>query len=153
MATVVANVAGPPQSPSGSTVDSPTFTGTLGSGTGAVLYSGTYTPTVTGVANIAASTPLACQYERSGNIVTVSGGVTFQPTAASVITRLDISLPIASNFTLFNNLGGTAANSGTAGACAVIFGETTGKKARLEYTNAADTASRNWCFIFQYLIV
>src|SRR3990167_10996405 len=70
------------------------------------VLANTYTPTLTNVFNVAASTAYACQYMRVGNVVTVSGQVDIDPTAASTYTELDISLPIASAFTATNQLGG-----------------------------------------------
>ncbi len=62
------------------------------------VFSGTYTPTLTNVANLDASTAYRCNYIRVGNMVTVSGKVDIDPTAAATNTQLGISLPIASNF-------------------------------------------------------
>jgi hypothetical protein len=78
-----------------------------------VLASGTYTPTLSNTTNIAASAAFVCQYQRVGNVVTVSGRVNITPTAASVASELGISLPIAST-----GLSGTL--DGVAGAAARI---------------------------------
>jgi hypothetical protein len=59
---------------------------------------GTYTPTITGIANYAAGTAYSCRYIRNGNTVTVYGKVTVQPTATATITTFSLSLPIASSF-------------------------------------------------------
>jgi len=73
---------------------------------GPVIKSGTYTPTLTNVANVAASTAAVCQWMRVGSVVTVSGTVDIDPTAAGTCV-LRMSLPVASNFSAVNNAGGT----------------------------------------------
>lgn len=73
---------------------------------GPVLKSGTYTPTLTNVTNIAASTATVCQWMRIGDVVTVSGSVDIDPTAAGACV-LRMSLPVASNFTATSQAGGT----------------------------------------------
>lgn len=76
------------------------------------LY-GTYTPTVSGTSNVASSTALSAQYSRVGNTVTVSGVVTVGVSATGV-TTLELSLPVASNFSAYNQASGTTLyNSGS----------------------------------------
>lgn len=70
------------------------------------ISSGTYTPTLTNVTNVAASTAAVCQWMRVGNVVTVSGTVQIDPTAAGN-TVLNMSLPVVSNFTATTQAGGT----------------------------------------------
>ncbi|MFZ9320364.1 MAG: hypothetical protein ACO245_04795 [Ilumatobacteraceae bacterium] len=70
------------------------------------IASGTYTPTLTNVTNVAASTAAVCQWLRVGTTVTVSGTVQIDPTAAGN-TVLNMSLPVASNFTAATQAGGT----------------------------------------------
>lgn len=62
------------------------------------LAHGTYTPALTNVGNVAASTPLVFQYMRVGNTVTCSGQVQVDPTTTLLQTDLGISLPINSDF-------------------------------------------------------
>jgi len=65
----------------------------------AYALSGTYTPTVVGISNVdAVSVPAAFLYSKTGNIVTLSGLVSVNPTSASTETTFSITLPIASNF-------------------------------------------------------
>lgn len=70
--------------------------------------SGTYTPTITSVANLSSTTAQVCYYTRVGDIVTVSGFVQTQTVSDEVVTTLDISLPIASNFTSAVQLSGSS---------------------------------------------
>lgn len=71
------------------------------------IGSGTYTPTITGVTNVAATTAYVCQYLRVGNVVTVSGRIAVDATTVTTTTEVRISLPIASEFIAVGNLGGT----------------------------------------------
>lgn len=116
-----------------------------------VSTSGTYTPTLTNVTNLSASTAYSCQYIRLGNIVTVSGKVDIDPTAAG-LTKLGISLPVASNLANSNECAGTAASSGIAGQSAAILGDTTNDRAQLEYI-AVDLTNQPMYFTFTYRII
>jgi hypothetical protein len=67
-----------------------------------------YTPTLTDVTNLDASTAFALQYARVGDTVQVGGVVGANPTAAGgTMTVLGISLPVASNLGGLLDLGGT----------------------------------------------
>ena len=113
--------------------------------------SGTYTPTLTNTANIDASTPQVFQYSRTGNVVTVSGSVNIDPTAATTLTTLGISLPIASDLNSYVQCCGTAV-SRLAGAYGDIQGDTTNDRATLNFINGASTGNLAWFLTFTYLI-
>lgn len=115
------------------------------------LASGTYTPTLTNVANLDASTAFQCQYLRVGNVVTVSGRVDADPTAAGLV-QLGISLPIASNFSTANQAAGTAAAAAVAGQSAAIVADATNDRAEMQWT-AVDTANRSMYFSFTYEVI
>ena len=117
------------------------------------LVADTYTPTLTAVANVAASAAYVCQYSQVGEVVTVSGQVAIDPTAATTLTRLGISLPVPSRLTLAEQVGGTAAQPDLAGAVAAIRGDATNDRAELAYTTAADVANRIWSLNFSYRIL
>lgn len=68
------------------------------------IASGTYSPTISNTSGVAASTTRVCQWMRVGNVVTVSGSVEIDPSAATV--TFELSLPVASNFAATNQLGG-----------------------------------------------
>jgi hypothetical protein len=114
------------------------------------LASGTYTPTLTNVTNVAASANSAAQYLRVGSMVTVSGAVTIDPTAAGS-TILDISVPVASNFASVGQLAGTA-NAPAVNENAGIFANITDDRARLQFTAVA-TGNSVWYFHFTYRII
>ncbi|HEY0772069.1 MAG TPA: hypothetical protein VGD31_17205, partial [Sphingobacteriaceae bacterium] len=69
------------------------------------LVAGTYSPTLTNVANVSSSTAGVCHYSRVGNEVTMAIRVSITTTAAAS-TTLAVSLPIASNFTAVDDVVG-----------------------------------------------
>lgn len=111
---------------------------------------GTYTPTLTNVTNVAASGALTAFYIRAGNIVTVAGAVTIDPTAAGN-TVLGISLPIASNLGTANDVAGTTATSSVLEA-GIVNGDVANDRAQIVY-NATDLGNKTWRFTFMYQII
>jgi hypothetical protein len=126
---------------------------TFGQITNDTIVEGTYTPTLTNVANITASTAYACQYIRIGNSVSVSGKVDIDPTVAVTLTQLGISLPIASNFAAEENCGGTATLPLLAGIGGGILADAANDRAELKFLAGADVTNNSWFFIFQYQII
>jgi len=116
------------------------------------IVSSTYTPTLTGVANVAASTAFLCQYLRVGTFVTVTGKLDVDPTAGATLTQLGISLPIASTFAAAENCGGTAV-APVASYAGAILADVANARAELQYTTAADVANRSFGFTFGYQII
>jgi hypothetical protein len=117
----------------------------------ASLSAGTWTPTLTGVANVAASTAYVCNYMKLGDIVTASGRVDVDPTAA-VSTQLGISLPIASNFAADTNCAGTASAPGVASMSAAILGDGVNDRAQMQWI-ATDLTNQPWYFTFTYRVI
>jgi hypothetical protein len=72
------------------------------------VASGTYTPTPFAGTNMLVGNIIPAQFQwiRVGNVVSFSGSVQADPTAAGIFTSFGLSLPIASNFTSATNLGG-----------------------------------------------
>lgn len=116
------------------------------------ITSGTYTPTLTNVANLDASTAHVCQYTRVDSVVTVAGRVDIDPTLTATATQLGISLPIASNFATNDGLAGTAFCNLIANQGAAIYADATNDRAQLEYV-AVDVSNKAMFFVFQYLII
>ena len=92
--------------------------------------SGTYTPSVTNVTNIQATTPRLAQYLRVGNTVTVSGSIEIDPTATGA-SAIRLTIPVASNFANDYDCGGT-------------FSTTTGVAGAISADAATDTVTFNW---------
>lgn len=134
---------------------------TVGSGlsiTGTVVdlalatASGVYTPTLTNVANLDASTAYQCQYLRVGSVVTVSGKVDIDPTLTATSTQLGISLPIGSNIGTAEDCCGTAFSSGIASQGSAILGDAANNRAQLQYIST-DTTNQAMYFTFTYRII
>ena len=127
--------------------------GTVTGTTDQFIASGTYTPTLTSVTNVAASTAYTCQWIRVGNVVTVSGKFDLDVTAAGA-TELGISLPIASNFANASNLGGNASHhaSGVAYEGGSIAADVANDRAQV-YINAVTTSNEPWSFSFTYVVL
>lgn len=121
---------------------------------GPKLVTGTYTPTLTGVTNVASSTAYTCQYMQVGNMVTVSGQISVTPTTNNSEVTIGISLPVASNFGNSYELGGTAYKQANtdAGHGASIYADATNNRAEMDYFEThggGDTFS----FSFTYQII
>jgi len=112
---------------------------------------GTYTPTLTNVTNLDTSGASVCAYTKIGTVVTVSGRVDLDPTAAGAV-ELGISLPIASNFTDNKQCSGIAFCNTVAGQGAAILSDLTNDRASLQFV-AVDTSNRVMMFIFQYQVL
>jgi hypothetical protein len=116
------------------------------------ISSGTYTPTLTNVANLSASTAYQAQYIRIGATVTVSGRVDIDPTAATTSTQLGISLPVASNFGAVEDCAGVAFASGVAGQGAAILADAANDRAQLQYISG-DVTNQAMYFTFTYQVI
>lgn len=82
----------------GSSITVTNGAGTINLETAVAMSAGTYTPTLTGTANVEDLTAYVLSYYRVGNNVTVFGRLEIDPTTSSTTTALRLSLPIASNF-------------------------------------------------------
>jgi hypothetical protein len=118
-----------------------------------IVSSGTYTPTLFNTTNVASSTSYVATWMRIGNIVTVSGKVDIDPTAASTNTVLGISLPVASALTNESQLAGTASCAAVASLSARMLGDATNDRALLQYLNGTDIAARGWSYVYQYQVI
>lgn len=119
------------------------------------IRSGTYTPTLTNVANCAALVSAICMYTRIGKVVTVFGRVNCDPTSAATITRFRCSLPVTSTLSAgADDLAGTAVDAATSGAGTMegwrIFGDGTNDEAEFRNESISGTAARDLQFSFTY---
>lgn len=114
--------------------------------------SGTYTPTAAASSNVTTATGQAAQWTRVGNVVTVSGGVTIDPTNVSTQTSITLTLPIASTFTVIYDANGTASVRGPASAAQSMTGEVeaSGSTAVLVFWCGTDASSLVWKYTYQY---
>jgi hypothetical protein len=111
----------------------------------------TYTPTLTGVANLDTVTAYAANYAVIDGGVLVSGKFDANAAAAGALCQFGLSLPIDSDFTAEQDLGGVAFARAVAGQGAAIRADATNNRAMVEWT-AADTADRAMSFVFFYRI-
>jgi len=116
---------------------------------GMIVVSGSYLPTLYNTTNVAASTAVPVNYIRIGNVVVVSGMVYIDVTSTSG-TALGMSLPIASTFSAFTDIGGNA-GSNVESRPVRISADTTNHRARFVYT-AAQTANAVFGFTFSYRV-
>lgn len=134
-------------------------TGTLETGaltlTGGAVIAGTWTPTVAAVANVASVDAVrTCFYLRFGGQVFFVFNAEATPTAGSnTVTAISFTLPVASNFTGFNQATGTcvarrANNSQVAGD---LVANSTNDNIEIRF-GSIDTNSHNVKAIGAYLI-
>ena len=114
------------------------------------IASGTYTPTLTNVTNVTASTAYECQWYRVGNVVTVSGKVDIDVTLGAA-SELGLSLPIASGFTAEENCGGNASSDAAASLVARVKADATNDRASFVFV-AVSLTNDAYNFEFTYLI-
>lgn len=118
-----------------------------------VLSSGTWTPTLTGVANVSASSPQQGQWMRVGNTVTCSVNISITPTAAA-FTAIGITLPVASALTVDAQLCGTGSPITTATGYdpAAIYADAVNDRAEMTFM-APTTTARAWTLHFTYQVL
>lgn len=118
-----------------------------------VATSGTYTPTLGNVTNVAASTvQQAFTYIRVGSIVYVSGSVSQDATSAATLTVLSMTLPIASNFATTFDANGTAASPTSGEYAGAIISDAAGDIVALR-TFPISAANLSWRVSFMYIII
>ena len=113
---------------------------------------GQFSPTITAVTNVAAVTVQDMNYQKTGNTVTFSGRCTIDVTSASVATEVGITIPIASNFTLFTECSGVANSPDQAGLSASIRADTTNDRISLRYIAGAGTTNYEFYYSGSYTI-
>lgn len=117
-----------------------------------VAVDGSYTPTATSVANVdSVDSVLSHFWIRMGNTVFVSGVMAVDATTAGVLTRVRLSLPVASTFSAAGDCAG-AVNSGAGGAGAVVLADTANNEAEVRWF-AGSAASDTIGYSFSYQVV
>lgn len=114
--------------------------------------SGQYTPTLTGVANVASSTPLITNFSKVSDVVTVSGGIEVTPTAGATFTRIRVSLPIASNLSGSITCRGTGTSDLNSSTFVPVFirQDAANDEAEFVWTSQGTTAEDiNFVFVYQ----
>lgn len=117
--------------------------------------SGTYTPTGTNVANAGTITSDGAQWLRVGNVVTVSGKMQVLPTAGSTLTRIRITLPVASALSealVFECVGVAGVSSASAHAPGVVIANIANDEAEIQFYSMG-TGTNNVTYTFTYRVV
>lgn len=109
-------------------------------------YSDTYTPTLTGVANVTSSTPRLSFANVVNNIVSIAGELDVVPVAGSTLTKVGISLYLSSDLTNSYDLDG----GGSKGA--IITADTTNNRAELSFTSSG-TTTETLKFWLTYIVI
>lgn len=117
------------------------------------LLSGTYSPTLTNVFNVSASSMVeAASYMQVGNSIIVSGQVNITPTAAgNVNTEIDLSVPILNGLNI-DAMGG-AVTTGAVGASGIATFEVSfgnGNKIRFVAGQVDSTSNIKYSFVLMY---
>lgn len=111
---------------------------------------GTYTPIVSNSSNLDGSTTYLCNWSRSGNMLTASGQINLDPTAAGGVT-LNLSLPIASTFVDTSNCSGVIVCHSVQQS-GIIYADAANGKALINYI-CVDGVNRVFFFILQYQVL
>ena len=117
------------------------------------IASGTYTPTLTNVTNVSASTAYVCQWIRVGNVVTVSGQVDIDITTTLLASELGMSLPIASDLASNTQCSGVATDDTEQTSTIRVRGDATNNRAQFSWTGQVGTDNLAYSFTFTYLII
>lgn len=112
------------------------------------ILSGTYSPVLTAIANVSFTQTNQSQWTRVGNVVTVSGMIRVDASAAGD-TTCSIALPIASDIQNTYNASGTAVS--LSGKQAAIYGDIANNYAVIKF-NASGAGAEFLHYSFQYLI-
>lgn len=108
---------------------------------------GTYNPTITGVANLAASVDANFNWKRIGDQFEIWGEVTLDPTTTATLTRVRVSLPIGTSLTNTYELAGTASDD--FGTSVRIMGDVANDEAELRFT-PTDVTNRIFSVHFKF---
>ncbi len=120
---------------------------------GANIYN-TYTPTLTGITNVAASSANVSGWIRIGNAVLVFAQISVTATASGALTVIDISLPVASNFSAATQAvgAGSILTAATEVAGVAISANATNDRARATFVSTS-TAARTYTVMFGYIVI
>lgn len=117
------------------------------------VTSGVYTPTRSAEANLDSNVTMTeAQYMRVGDVVTVSGRFTADPTLTATTTSFEITLPVASNLGAAEDVAGTATCGNIVSMCAEVIGVVANDTAKVQW-KATDVTSQTWAYIFSYQII
>lgn len=114
--------------------------------------SGTYTPTATGLTNIASSTSRKSNWSRVGNIVTVAGTLTLTTTGNGV-TEIALSLPVSSNFGTTYEASGNAVSNITTSHYGVILANVANDYVVLQFDHNGTPGASDFHYTYSYEVL
>ena len=118
----------------------------------AALDSGTYTPSVTNVANVSSSSPQVARWIRVGDQVTVYGRISIDPITTATSTQVRVSLPVASNIGSNNDLAGVCVGDLSDESAGHIVGNAANDEALIE-AFPVSTAQHTYAYTYSYTII
>jgi hypothetical protein len=135
------------------TIDSTQNVTVAGGITGTNIYN-TYTPTLTAITNVAASSANVSGWIRIGNAVLVFAQISVTATAAAALTVIDLSLPVASALSAATQCVGTGSilTAGTEVAGVAISANATNDRARATFVSTSN-AARTYTLVFGYIVI
>ncbi len=119
-------------------------------GTTVLLTSGTYTPTLTVIANCTALTGYVFMYERVGNIVTVGGTIQIAGAASVGVVDGYITVPFSSSFTGATDIAGAINEIPQQTASGVIVEDA--NKAAFSFNGDGTGGTAAFTLSFKYII-
>jgi hypothetical protein len=93
----------------------------------------------------------SAQYIRVGNVVTVSGRFTADPTTTTTATSFEITLPFGNTVGAASDVAGVAFCGAISGQGAEIFGSVINSSAKIRWI-AVDVTSQTWSYTFTYKV-
>lgn len=123
--------------------------GTFGAPPSQVMSGSGFAPVVSAETNLAGTTMSTVKWSRVGNIVTMSGQFTADPTLTATPTSFEFTLPVGSNIAAANDLSGTAVCGNIAGMCAELDGSVANDTAVVQWV-ASDPNANTWSWTAQY---
>lgn len=132
--------------------------GGTGNASTQALASGTFTPTLTSVANVNGSATVVSTFlwSRIGNKVHVTGRISVQVTTINSLTSVGMSLPVSSTLGAAGKLNGIGAITSTVLSAGTspgdISGDTTNNRAQLNFTTSISAAA-DWRVDYSYEVI
>lgn len=117
------------------------------------IFDGQFSPTITPVTNVASATIQDMTWGRVGNSIFFSCRGSIDVTSASVATEVGITIPVASNFTLFTELAGVAYSADQAALGASLRADITNDRIALRYVAGAGTSSYEFTITGSYRVI
>lgn len=119
---------------------------------GLFIPNGTYTPLVTGTANLdAVSIPSVWKYTQIGSMVFFTGNVTVDPTAAATPTTFRVDLPIASNFDTGSDAVGNLIRASNNTEAGTAVADTTNDQITFTFTSTITTSHNVVCWGWYFI--